>query len=144
MAMRYSERVWQNEEKKFKKIINELQDMLHVFGYSNNNITEINRAKLVRKIYILIVTNIRLFHKFFDAANKLNQLFKIITKKGYELLHSERTNKTIERIIEKPILDLVTYIYKYNETISRVSYKLSNQLNKDVTINILSFIPVKI
>ena len=140
MAMRYSERVWQNEEKKFKKIMNELQDMLHVFGYSNNNITEINRAKLVRKIYILILTNIRLFHKFFDEANKLNQLFKIITKKGYELLHSERPNKTIERIIEKPILDLVTYIYKYNETISRVSYKLSNKLNKDVSINILSFI----
>ena len=140
MAMRYSERVWQNEEKKFKKIMIELQDMLHVFGYSNNNLTEINRARVVRKIYILIVTNIRLFHKFFDEANKLNQLFKIITKKGYELLHSERTNKTIERIIEKPILDLVTYIYKYNETISRVSYKLSNKLNKDVSINILSFI----
>lgn len=140
MAMRYSERVWQNEEKKFKKIMNELQDMLHVFGYSNNNLTEINRARVVRKIYILILTNIRLFHKFFDEANKLNQLFKIITKKGYDLLQSERPNKTIERIIEKPILDLVTYIYKYNETISRVSYKLSNKLNKDVSINILSFI----
>ena len=138
--MRYSERVWQNEEKKFKIIMNELQEMLHVFEYSNNNITEINRAKLVRKIYILILTNIRLFHKFFDQRNKLNQLFKIITKKGYELLHSERTNKTIEKIIEKPILDLVTYIYKYNETISRVSYKLTNKLNKDVTLNILSFI----
>jgi hypothetical protein len=144
MVIRYSERVWQNEEKKFKKIMNELQEMLHVFGYSNNNITEINRAKLVRKIYILILTNIRLFHKFFDHRNKLNQLFEIITKKGYELLHSERTNKTIEKIIEKPILDLVTYIYKYNETISRVSYKLTNKLNKDVTLNILSFIPVKI
>ena len=140
MAMRYSERVRQNEENKFKKIMNELQDMLHVFGYSNNNLTEINRARVVRKIYILILTNIRLFHKFFDERNKLNQLFKIITKKGYDLLHSERTNKTIERIIEKPILDLVTYIYKYNETISRVSYKLSNKLNKDVSINILSFI----
>jgi len=140
MAMRYSERVWQNEEKKFKIIMNELQEMLHVFGYSNNNITEINRAKIVRKIYILILTNIRLFHKFFDEANKLKKLFEIITKKGYELLHSERTNKTIERIIEKPILDLVTYIYKYNETISRVSYKLTNKLNKDVSINILSFI----
>ena len=140
MAMRYSERVWQNEEKKFKIIMNELQEMLHVFEYSNNNIREINRAKLVRKIYILILTNIRLFHKFFDQRNKLNQLFKIITKKGYELLHSERTNKTIEKIIEKPILDLVTYIYKYNETISRVSYKLTNKLNKDVTLNILSFI----
>jgi len=140
MAIRYSERVWQNEEKKFKKIMNELQEMLHVFGYSNNNITEINRAKLVRKIYILILTNIRLFHKFFDEANKLKQLFEIITKKGYELLHSERTNKTIERIIEKPILDLVTYIYKYNETISRLSYKLTNKLNKDVSVNILSFI----
>lgn len=140
MAMRYSERVRQNEENKFKKIMIELQDTLHVFGYSNNNLTEINRARVVRKIYILILTNIRLFHKFFDERNKLNQLFKIITKKGYELLHSERTNKTIERIIEKPILDLVTYIYKYNETISRVSYKLSNKLNKDVSINILSFI----
>jgi hypothetical protein len=144
MAMRYSERVWQNEEKKFKKIINELQDMLHVFGYSNNNITEINRAKIVRKIYILILTNIRLFHKFFDHRNKLKQLFEIITKKGYELLHDATSNKTIDRIIEKPILDLVTYIYKYNETISRVSYKLTNKLNKDVSLNILSFIPVKI
>ena len=138
MTTRYSERVRHNEEKYFNKKINELKVMFEYFkDYSN--VPVIKRSKLVRKIYILILTNIRLFHKFFTPRT-LKRLFKTLTNKGYELIHTERNNRTTKKTIEKPILDMVTYIHKYNETISRVSYKLSNELNKDVSINVMSYI----
>lgn len=138
MTTRYSERVRHNEEKYFNKKINELKVMFEYFkDYSN--VPVIKRSKLIRKIYILILTNIRLFHKFFDE-HTLKRVFKTLTNKGYELIHTETNNRTAKKIIEKPILDMVTYIHKYNETISRVSYKLSNELNKDVSIKVMSYI----
>ena len=140
MAMRYSERVRKNEEKFFEKTINELHETFQYFNINNKFIVStINKAKLIRKIYILILINIRLFIKFFNESS-LKRIFIIITKKGYELIDTEINNRTVKKIIEKPILDLVTYIYKYNETISRVSYKLKNKLNEDVSIKIFSFI----
>ena len=140
MVMRYSERVRKNEEKFFEKTINELHETFQYFNINNKFIVStINKAKLIRKIYILILINIRLFHKFFNEIS-LKRIFIIITKKGYELIDTEINNRTVKKIIEKPILDLVTYIYKYNETISRVSYKLKNKLNEDVSIKIFSFI----
>ena len=140
MVIRYSERVRKNEEKFFEKTINELHETFQYFNINNKFIVStINKAKLIRKIYILILINIRLFHKFFNESS-LKRIFIIITKKGYELIDTEKNNRTLKKIFEKPILDLVTYIYKYNETISRVSYKLKNKLNEDVSIKIFSFI----
>lgn len=138
MTTRYSDRVRRNEEKYFNKIVNELMEMFEYFK-DISNVTVIKRSKLIRNIYILILTNIRLFHKFFTPQT-LKRLFKTITTKGYELIHTEIYSRTARKNIEKPILDLVTYIHKYNETISRISYKLSNELNKDVSINVMSYI----
>lgn len=138
MSTRYSERIRQNEEKLFNKTVYELKEMFQYFK-NINNVSIINRAKIIRKIYMLILTNIRLFHKFFDERT-LKRIFVTLTEKGYELIHTEINNSTAKKIVEKPILDLVTYIYKYNMTISRVSYKLTNKLNEDVSIKIFSFI----
>lgn len=138
MTTRYSERVRHNEEKYFNKKINELKVMFEYFD-DISNVTVIKRSKLIRNIYILILTNIRLFHKFF-SQHTLKRVFKTLTNKGYELIHTEIYSRTARKNIEKPILDLVTYIHKYNETISRISYKLSNELNKDVSIKVMSYI----
>lgn len=138
MATRYSERIRQNEEKLFNKTVYELKEMFQYFK-NINNVSIINRAKIIRKIYVLILTNIRLFHKFFDERT-LKRIFVTLTEKGYELIHTEINNSTAKKIVEKPILDLVNYIYKYNMTISRVSYKLTNKLNEDVRTEIFSFI----
>ena len=138
MATRYSERIRQNEEKLFNKTVYELKEMFQYFK-NINNVSIINRAKIIRKIYMLILTNIRLFHKFFDERT-LKRIFVTLTEKGYELIHTEINNTTVKKIVEKPILDLVNYIYKYNMTISRVSYKLTNKLNEDVRTEIFSFI----
>ena len=138
MSTRYSERIRQNEEKLFNKTVYELKEMFQYFK-NINNVSIINRAKIIRKIYVLILTNIRLFHKFFDERT-LKRIFVTLTEKGYELIHTEINNSTAKKIVEKPILDLVNYIYKYNMTISRVSYKLTNKLNEDVRTEIFSFI----
>lgn len=138
MSTRYSERIRQNEEKLFNKTVYELKDMFQYFK-NINNVSIINRAKIIRKIYMLILTNIRLFHKFFDERT-LKRIFVTLTEKGYELIHTEINNTTVKKIVEKPILDLINYIYKYNMTISRVSYKLTNKLNEDVITEIFSFI----
>jgi hypothetical protein len=119
-------------------MINALKEMFEYFK-DYRNVPVIKRSKLIRNIYILILKNIRLFHKFFDQ-HTLKRVFKTLTNKGYELIHSETNNRTAKKIIEKPILDMVTYIHKYNETISRVSYKLSKQMNKDVGTSIMSYI----
>jgi hypothetical protein len=138
MTTRHSERIRHNEKHYFNIIINALKEMFEYFK-DYRNVPVIKRSKLIRNIYILILKNIRLFHKFFDQ-HTLKRVFKTLTNKGYELIHSETNNRTAKKIIEKPILDMVTYIHKYNETISRVSYKLSKQMNKDVGTSIMSYI----
>jgi len=138
MTTRHSERIRDNEKLYFNKIINVLKELFEYFK-DDSNVTLIKKSKLIRTIYILILTNIRLFHKFFDQ-HTLKRVFKTLTNKGYELIHTETNSRTAKKIIEKPILDMVTYIYKYNETISRVSYKLSKQMNKDVGSTIMSYI----
>ena len=140
MTKRYSQRIRDIEELKFKTIIKELNDDAKVFRYSNYyfGITQKYRAEKIRKIYLSILKNIKLFHKYFPQQY-LKTIFEILTTKGYEILHYDTNNKNIEKIVEKPILDMVTYIHKYNGTISNVSYKLSKQMNKDVGLTIMSY-----
>jgi hypothetical protein len=140
MTTRHSERLREMAKKKFKVIIKKLIFMLDIFENPDNysGLTKTYRAKRVRCIYILVLENIRLFHKYFPGKH-LKAIFKILTTKGYEIIHCDTYSKNIEKIVEKPILDMVTYIYKYNETISRVSYKLSEQMNKDVGLKIISY-----
>jgi len=140
MTTRYSQRIRENEELKFKTIVKELNDDTRVFRYSNyySGITQKHRAEKIRKIYLSTLKNIKLFHKYFPQ-HYLKSIFEILTTKGYEILHYDTNNKNIEKIVEKPILDMVAYIHKYNETISRVSYKLSEQMNKDVGLIIMSY-----
>lgn len=140
METRYSERVKEMELKKFNEVVNKVKELCGIFSNPQNyiGIKKIHRVKHIRTIYILILENIKLFHKYFPAE-KLNIMFKTLTARGYHLIHCENS-KTIQKMIEKPILDLVTYIHNYNETVSRVSYKLSNQMNKDVSLTILSYV----
>lgn len=141
MTTRQSERLREMEERNFKSIIKELLIMLDIFKkpYNYSTKSKTYKAKRVRNIYISILKNIRLFHKYFPVE-KLNNTFKILTTKGYKIIHDDTNSNNFRRIIEKPILDMVTYIYKYNQTISRVVYKLSNELNKDIGLTIDSYI----
>ena len=140
MTTRHSKRIRDNEKIRHKNLIIELNRYFDIFNTSSNfsRITQKQKAQQLRKIYTLILKNIKLFHKF-STNIRLKRLFRILDKKGYEILHHFTANKYIEKIVEKPILDMVTYIYKYNETISRVSYKLSEQMNKDVSLKIISY-----
>jgi hypothetical protein len=140
MATRYSARLREKEVKKFKEIINQLKDLCDIFSNPQNytKLTKKDRAKHIRSIYILMLKNIRLFHKHFPAE-KLDIMFKTLTLRGYHLIHCGNS-KTIQKMIEKPILDLVTYIHNYKQTMSRLSYKLNTKMNEDIHYTIISFI----
>jgi len=145
---RYSERIREKEETKYKAVLDEIREITKLFKHydTRSQLSEIERATKISNVYSLILQNIRLFHKFCNEET-IKILFTQITKKGNEILLDNSNNKKVEKIIKKPILNLIKYIYKYNESIykynealSRVTYKLSTQLNYDVSFNILSFI----
>jgi len=147
MATRYSERIRKNEEKKYVEVLRELRNIMEIFKtYNYVHLTTTEIAKEIKKVYAILLKNIVLFHKF-CSEKQLKQLFDVLINKGYEILHSKQNNKSIEKIIGKPIFKMVNYIHKYYEKmhqyniyVSRVSDKLTNKLNNDVSKYIFEYL----